>query len=300
MPRTILLPLDGSELAGRAIPWAALLARDGAADVLLVYARAPVIASARHPEVALLARAQACEAQHRAFRQVHTATDALLAEHITSAVISQRGVASSVILDVSQRRRADLIVMSSHGEGGVSRMVFGSVADAVCRATRLPLLVVPAHADHPVPDAMPMHVLVALDGSELAERALQSLPHWSMEATFAPVLLRVVPSEQDLVEAERYLENLAQSWVVHGSTRETRLEIGEAAAAIVRVARVLDTDMIAMGTHGRGGLPRLVLGSVASAVVARANTPVLLWPHSVPAACWTTPVRGRESVVPMP
>jgi nucleotide-binding universal stress UspA family protein len=272
-PRRILVPLDGSDLALKAVPWATRLARGGVSQLVLLYARVPLIASARHPEAALLERANAREAQHRAFCQMQAVSDAVREQGVAVAVSLQRGTPATAILDTARRRAVDLVVMASHGEGGATRLVFGSVADAVSRAATMPLLIVPARIEPAVPAEGPLRVLVALDGSALAERALQKVSNWAAAAPFDLLLLRVVRSADERRAAELYLSQVAGCTT---ATCRTRVEVGHPAVVIERVAEQEQTDIIAVGSRGRGGLARLLLGSVATDVLGKTVRPVLL------------------------
>jgi nucleotide-binding universal stress UspA family protein len=144
------------------------------------------------------------------------------------------------------------------------------------------------------------HILVALDGSTLAE---QILPH--VEALAAKLgskvtlLQATTPAEtiiaqagadaggpgfvdpEPIVEAEReqtnaYLETLTNRLRGHGLNVEHEQAEGSAGDAIVQRATTLGADLIAMTTHGRGGLGRLVFGSVADEVLGKAGCPILL------------------------
>ena len=285
MPRNILVPLDGSALAKRAVPWAARLARDATGNLLLVYARPPIEGNARHPEAALIGRVEGHQAWRRAYRQLHAISQQLLDTGLTAQIALQRGRAAEVILEVAQRRDVDLIAMSSHGDGGADRWLLGSVADEVLRHAMVPLLIVTARSDwEPVIDR-PLRVLVALDGSCLAEQALRVVEDWSSAVHVQPVLLRVLDGARatEREAAERYLADVAGGLPIGLDRPTVRVEFGSPGSAIVRVADTENIDMIAMGTHGRGGLSRAVLGSVATSTLQAAHVPVLICPHGVPA-----------------
>jgi nucleotide-binding universal stress UspA family protein len=253
--------------------------------LLLVYARPLFPANARHPEAVLIGRAESSRAQRRAFRQLRAISQQLLDAGMTAQVALQRGPAAEAILEVARRRDVDLIVMSSHGDGSASRWLLGSVADAVCRKATLPLLIVTARCEREPLFDNPLRVLVALDGSHLAEHALQVVEKWSADVNFQPILLRVIDHSQQPVRegAERYLLDLAKALPAGLDHPTIRVEIGSATSAITRVADEENADMIAMGTRGRGGLARAVLGSVAAGTLHLARVPVLVCPRGVSA-----------------
>lgn len=131
-------------------------------------------------------------------------------------------------------------------------------------------------------------LLVPLDGSPLAEQALtRALDLVDGDATL--LLLRaaeastwpgVDPTNEQIrvvSEAERYLDGVRAALAAKGIRRvETSVWYGPPAAAIVEAARVADVDLIVMTTHGRSGLERLIVGSVAEAVLRGTTTPILL------------------------
>jgi nucleotide-binding universal stress UspA family protein len=134
----------------------------------------------------------------------------------------------------------------------------------------------------------PQTVLVPLDGSMLAELALNFAESLARASGARLILLRVVvpysfggtneaeARAKAIDEAERYLAGLVDRLVQHGIEAEATVLYGEAAPSIVDVARLRAVDLIAMCTHGRGGLGRWVYGSVAERVLATAPTAVLL------------------------
>lgn len=144
-------------------------------------------------------------------------------------------------------------------------------------------------------------VLVALDGSELAERVLPHVEALAQKFGSHLVLVRAVASQGPLSsarevgpttvgrlmdptpdrqvyeeEAERYLRALADHLRNQGYQVDYEQVEGPAAEVIIHRARALGADLIAMTTHGHTGLGKLVLGSVAEEVVTHAPCPVLL------------------------
>jgi nucleotide-binding universal stress UspA family protein len=193
----------------------------------------------------------------------------------------------------------DLIVMTTHGRTGLGRAWMGSVADGLLRSVKVPVLLLRPQQGDDGPEVELFHarrVLIPLDGSQLAEQAIESAVElgWLTGAHYT--LLHVVtPSPPggypalvteplDVSEIERlraesleYLEGVAERLrglglfvdtvvVTHPSTE----------AGIVQEAIACDADMIAMVTHGRGGWKRFVLGSVAQGVLHRSPVPVLV------------------------
>lgn len=136
-----------------------------------------------------------------------------------------------------------------------------------------------------------MNILVPLDGSPLAEAVLGELNRLAAPGQMHVVLLRVVHRTQPVrgdeaaayytvaelqASARDYLEGIARRLAEQGVEAEVAIRAGDAAQEIVAAAHECRADLIAMGTHGRSGVSRVVLGSVAEAVVRRSPVPVML------------------------
>jgi nucleotide-binding universal stress UspA family protein len=183
--------------------------------------------------------------------------------------------------------------MSTHGRGGLSRMLYGSVADQILRRATLPVLLVPSIVEHAWPAEGPLSLLVPLDGSELATEALKSAELLTESFGSRLTLLRVVqpvpyplagegyayvPFDEgaEVADARRYLDEQAARLAVGGVRVSTDVAVGDPARAIGEIAREQDVDVVVMATHGHGGLSRLILGSVATATLRHTTAPLLL------------------------
>jgi nucleotide-binding universal stress UspA family protein len=209
------------------------------------------------------------------------------------------GPAVSAITDAAAVRGVDLIVMSTHGRGGLGRAVIGSVAESVLRTAKMPVLLVRASAaGEPTgaaaaPGAGYRRALVPLDGSPFAESVLPLVADLAGSRGMDVVLLRVVEPApmpvfdeaqktlaHELVtrreDAEAYLAPIAGDLRDRGVRVESRVGRGDAAREITRMTRETGADLIVMCTHGRTGVRRMVFGSVAGAVVHASAVPVLL------------------------
>ena len=276
MLRTILVPVDGSALAWRAVPYATRLARAARARLILLHATSP-----GGPE------------QPSPF-ELTAMADGLRQSGISVEAVVYRVYHDDMaraICDAARERAADLIVMSTHGRGGLGRWLYGSVADAVLRQAEVPVLLVSATCDHSWPTNRPPRLLVPLDGSEIAVGALKPAAELAGSLRAELLLLRVIDSaaypylwsdastwkdpEPDTAEARQQLEQLAEPLRAIGRTVEVLTVFGSPTAVIASVADERGVDLIAMATHGRGGLARLVLGSVATATLQRASVPLL-------------------------
>jgi nucleotide-binding universal stress UspA family protein len=285
MYQTILVPLDGSPLAERALTTANGLASAVASRIILLRVL---------PD-------------HRTKTEFGTSPDAVTRPEIESylaqtarrltapaveTVVAGGDPAEAILAQVAARG-VDLIVMSTHGRSGIGRWIFGSVADEVMRHASVPILLVSATCpEKEWPKGRPPRILVTLDYSALAESVLAAAMDLAKISHGELILLSVTPLmvasngygqvylpydvDQDLVDRRNYLEQTAASLRAAGFTVTTRVEFGYPNMLIVDVARQEDADLIAMATHGSGGMTRLVMGSVAAGVIQRATAPVLV------------------------
>jgi nucleotide-binding universal stress UspA family protein len=184
--------------------------------------------------------------------------------------------------------------MATHGRSGPARWLYGSVADQVLRRAPVPVLTVPPDAAGVWPADRPPTLLVPLDGSTLAEAALEPTAELAASLGSALVLVQVIPFppyplladdgaylaafDCDTAEAsaQEYLAGVAARLQPTVPQVRWRVQLGQPAVAIAEIAREEGADVIAMATHGRTGLARLVLGSVATALLQRASVPLLL------------------------
>jgi nucleotide-binding universal stress UspA family protein len=272
----VLVPLDGSELAEAILPLLEAGERLWGAEVLLVR----TLAEGASPEPS--AETQAGDYLARQARRL---------EHAGLRVRCEvwHGDPSQVIVNAAARGRVALITMTTHGWRGLNRLRFGSVAESVVRNTRVPVLLVRGHVR--LPADRPSRVLVPLDGSPLSAAVLTVIARLRPFRCGVVELLHVfekhasglnLPPSLRAADAQRaaarhYLEGVAARLTGKGFEVEPVVLEGPAAPTIAQ--RVVDggADLVAMTTHGRSGVARLLLGSVAEQVLRTADVPVLLW-----------------------
>ncbi len=289
MFKTVLVPLDGSPLAAKALPYAERLAKESEAKLILVRAVEPwgTTGGRRH------------EHDGDALPRAEADLQSLATELSNRGIKSETHVCvdepASAIDGVARRTQADVIVMSTHGRGGLARWAYGSVAERVLRSSELPLLLVSAHSqrDWAVPSVGP--VVVPLDGSPLAEEALAPAEGLAAILGTGLLLLQVVEPptaafygaapgavfplgdlDQWLEEAKKYLHGVADRYETGPIPVRAEALIGYAAAGVAEVAAHHNAAAIAITTHGRTGLARLALGSVTLGVVQRVEAPILV------------------------
>lgn len=295
----ILVPLDGSPFAEAALPWAVSIARraGGRIELLNVREEAPPAGYAEY----LVGQGQdwveTAEAEARAYLD-HTA--ARLSDRLPGRVqvVVEAGRPAARIADYCARSGAGLIVMATHGHGAVSRAWLGSVADDLVRRAPSPLLLARPGNERADLSADPVlrRVLVALDGSDRAEEALDLAVPLGMLFEASYTLLRAiellpqiggafmadtVATDYRLLAQER---SAAESYLSAIAERLRRRELGaqfvvvdgSPPTCILDYAERHETDLIVLSTRGLGGLQRLLLGSTADKVIRGAHVPVLV------------------------
>ena len=290
MWQPVLVPLDGSSEAEQALPYAEALAAPGCQLILLEVGEDP------DDEFALLERhADSC---------AHLETTS--------------GDPAEQILRVVRDLGVGMIVMTTHGRGALGRLAFGSVADAVTRHAPVPVMVVrPGEAS-----AQPVmrRLVVPLDGSPLSETALPVARSLAQRLAL-PVRLVTAVDPVSLVpsavapalafDAEIYDETLATlrseatSWLTEASKKlreagiDASWEILSGSPYTAIIDAVQPGDVVVMASHGRSGVKRMLLGSVAEKLIRESTAPVLLVPAGVSSqsARTATPARPAASVV---
>jgi nucleotide-binding universal stress UspA family protein len=306
MLRSILVPLDGSAFGEHALPLAASLARRAGAVLHLAH----VHQIAPPATVAGVAVMDSVDLHLRQDEQAYLADVARRLNEVAPLQVEWallEGEVPAALEAQAARVDAGLVVMSTHGRGALGRFWLGSVTDELIRDLPLPLLVVRPHegaADlRREPDLG--HILLPLDGDKRAEQILEPavvlaklfgsafhllrvvrpairssyLPDGGTVAGLSHTALEQVHVGQKAVEQEarRYLDAVASRLRERGLSAQARaVADDEPAAAILLEARLRHAGLIAMETHGRRGLSRLLLGSVADKVIRAGETPVLL------------------------
>lgn len=305
MFRSILVPLDGSGFGEQALPVAISLARRLGAAIQIVHVHVPawgVYGERGWPYDETLDSAM--RERDRAYLDTTLERLAAVADVPLSSALLDGTIANAISRHAAETG-VDLLVLTTHGRGPLARFWLGSVADTLVRQVDTPLLLVPPQAKAPElsEDTAPRHVLVPLDGSELAEQILE--PAMAVGAatqakfTLLQVILPMLPPFypagttkvigpviqeletlhlQEFADGQKYLGRLAEPLRAKSLTVETRVVSHEQpVTAILEDATAVGADLIALATHGRGGLKRLLLGSVADKVLRGSATPVLVY-----------------------
>jgi nucleotide-binding universal stress UspA family protein len=310
MYRSILVPLDGSPFAEQALPLALNIARQAGAGLELVQVHAPPAEAYAEtppglheplwPHLRQHAIAYLDGVVNRLTSAAPVPISAALLDGPISDALHEHAVANGV----------DLVVLSTHGRGLLARAWAGSVAADLVRALLVPVLLVrPREGPFDLAEALACgadvrEVLIALDGSPFAEEIVEpavalgdlmgarytllevtdpvpavryEVAAAALAATSSAALEQVPGYWVERSVAHEYLEGVAERLRARSLWVRTRVAAGkDPAAAILDEARAQGAGLIALATHARRGLPRLLMGSVAEKVVRGASVPVLL------------------------
>jgi nucleotide-binding universal stress UspA family protein len=295
MSGTILVPLDGSALAEEGLQAACRVARETKASLLLATA-VPFSAAAGSTERAQERIALADAKQHLRYHQQMLAQYELQAR---TTVLP--GSPEQAILFLAESEDVDLICMGTHGRNGLRHILLGSVAAAVLRGARAPILLNrAAEPPSPIKTAPYGRLLIALDGTETANTALDFVTAQRLGRAGEVVLVRVVEQEQvwplptgtqadqariyqdtaehtrrSILEAEEYLSTVSATRLA-GWKCEAKVVVDHPVQGILKAIRDTHADLVVLASHDRHGVDRLLHGSMAQAVLKHASVPVLL------------------------
>lgn len=299
MFKHLLVPLDGSRLAEAALPAAAYLARTLGASVTLIHIIERDVSGEIHGERHLTTPDEACsyleEVAERAFpegtrveRHVHTVGTADLPQSI---------------LDHVEELAPDLIVMCTHGSGGLRGFLFGSIAQQVIARGNTPVLLIRPEESAGRGSFACRRLLVPLDGNAEHEQGLPVAADLARACGADLSLLFVVPTPGTLSgqeaatgvllpnamravldlaqqDAAQYLVRHANALQSTGLTVKAAICRGDPAAAITDGAAAVDADVIVLGTHGKAGMDAFWAGSIGPKISGRGKLPLLLVPIS--------------------
>jgi nucleotide-binding universal stress UspA family protein len=304
MYRNVVVLLDGSELAEGVLPHVAEVIRGRDSQVHLLSV-SPLARSIVPATIAIHSSSEGKpEERSRVQRDLieYLRVVAKRLEPVAADVwlAVRYGHPADEILAFVADVGADLIAMSTHGRSGISRWVFGSVADRVLRRATCPVLLVRPDGGTIATPVPYRHILVPLDGSELAE---QIVPYTkalvcpnqtrvylvsvltmgltdrtvTLLTSYPPGLqLTTTTPEYAQVQLQTYQRSVAAVLREQGAVVHTAVRRGSPADGILAYAAEIEADLIAMTTHGSSGASRWVYGNVAGKVLQGANTPVLL------------------------
>jgi nucleotide-binding universal stress UspA family protein len=307
MFRSILVPLDGSKFGEHALPFALKIARRTGARLQLAHVHVPLAPVIGEGVIAYDVRLdEELQKDERAYLEKLVPRLAEVSPVPISSVLLEGEIADELEAQVTGSD-VDLVVMTTHGRGTLARSWLGSVADQLVRRAPVPVLLIRPHeALRDLTEEPPLkNVLIPLDGSELAEQILEPATalaaSWGAEFSLVRVIKPAVlgnylmgekPPEKlgeamladlskmhetECRQAERYLETLAERLRQKSLHVDTRVLVHEQpAVAILEEVKGRHINLVAIATHGRAGLPRLFLGSVADKILRGTAVPILV------------------------
>jgi nucleotide-binding universal stress UspA family protein len=294
-PMNVLLAIDGSEAAGLAVDLVADVSWPAGTDILVAEAIETGAGLFGGPWPALaMVQTDRIEAEIRdqAHQTVHEACERLARPGLSVEAVVLRGRPATAIVGRARDMHADVVVVGSRGHGTIESMLLGSVSAEVVDRAPAPVLVARGRGIE--------RIVLGWDGSSCATRAADLLSTWPI---FAGSRVRVVsvadvevpwwtgfpvagspemiPMYLEAADASRRQhDELARGMTVQlqasGFRAEADRRDGDAATEILAAANASNADLIVIGTHGRTGLTRLVLGSVARNVLHHAACSVLI------------------------
>ena len=265
----LLVPLDQSDFSKQALPIARTFGERLDAGITLVH-----VLDGRD-------NAPAADRAAQALGSLEEIAAPLRFDNLDVHSVVRPGEVVRGVNQVAREQRADLMVMCTHGRTGVQRLVLGSVAEALLQTRARPILLVrPDDEADPAPQTF-RRIMVALDGSEFSEQSLPYAESIALALGSELVLLSVPEApdeEQGSAEAKAYLDTVTNVLLENRLQARALVAGRNPTETIIEVAAEEQVDLIVLATRGRGGLERLLLGSVAAEVVRAATCPILLVP----------------------
>ncbi len=299
MFRRILVPLDGTKRAEDAIPFARELATSAEAQIFLLHVEPPM--ASVMDEIAI---------DHR----LEEILRELRAAGVKAHIVTEFGKAAPAIATAADLDKVDVIVLAPESRGLLEGLRHPSVTANVLARTAAPVLVVPPAGAAESPQLLQFggaQVIVTLDGSALAEKALPMALRLARHYDRPLLLLRIVPPvriiaagpetyplvrdsyESDVREATEYFAALRERLERTENVQvQTMFQQGIPAEVILGLAETRPGSLLVMSTHGRGGLARLVLGSVTLAVARKSRIPLMIVPTATAEPAESAPVEA--------
>jgi nucleotide-binding universal stress UspA family protein len=294
MYEKLLVPLDGSQLSEVALPYAEELAgRLGSRVDLLWVSETTNIVDQHNSQFYLKNKADAIKEIIKLF-----AKESDRSQEPQVINVLDTGHPAEKIIEYAEKEDVGMVIMSTHGRSGVLRWTLGSVADKVVRGTRKPVMLIRAkNARSDIHDKKLLKkMLIPLDGSPEGDTVIPYVAELAGRLKAEVTLLQVLPIgyqviatgdyiaytdrqiESDKASAKKYLGN-AETWLKKNNVDVKtiiKLKNGNAAEEIIAFADEIKADVVIMATHGRSGVGRWVLGSIAERVLHDGNTPIML------------------------
>ena len=289
----ILVPLDGSDQSEAVLPYVSTLAKGLDVPVLLLSVLDRGSLGIGRSYYSKLYETAEAGARNR----LQDVARRLAQEGVDAQEALAAGKSAKEIIAAAGEQGCGLIAMSTHGRNAFARGLLGSVTDEVVHSSHVPVLAItPERAKkYRGRDSAITRIMVPLDGSPLAESVLPYVEELAQKMSLDVLLVQVVrplhlfwmdhypagvAEEHEAVEshAKAYLGEIAARLAGGGLNVQWQLLVGHPATTIIELARETPHDIIAVATHGRSGISRWAMGSVAEALIRSTGDPVMVVP----------------------
>jgi nucleotide-binding universal stress UspA family protein len=281
MWKKILVPLDGSDLAELALPYAQELAVAFKSELVLLHVSEPAEEEYLH--------------MHQLYLEKIAGQTRKLVKMVNSVVVSGKTV--EAIVKYTEKNDIRLIVMASHGKSGIIPWATDGVATKVIEATGVPLLLVKATKRRKgKEERLISRILLPLDGSDGGEAAITRVKELKSKLEAEVTLLDVVPEAQDMrtiggidhilypeteietfkKEAREYLDGVYKRLQPGKGELKAEIRSGKVVKEILKYAKKKKASLIAIASHGHSGMTKWVFGSTAQKVIEDSPIPVLV------------------------
>ncbi len=294
--KTILVPLDGSQLSETVLPMAELLAQQNHARLILFHVIEENPPDTVHGERHLTSEQEASAYLDQVSHSMVSGVE--VDRHVHTS--AEKDVAESIVAH-SKEMKVDLIAMCAHGQSGLQKRIFGNIAQDVLNQGDVPVLLFSPEKEMKTESCSCQCILVPLDGDPDHEAGLdmavelsqscQARLHLVMvihklstlpgEQAAAAVLLPSATSallEINCEEGEMYLAGLMGKLLDRNIQVTGEVQRGDPAKQIVRSAREFQADMIVLGTHSKTAMDAFWSGSVTPKIATQTHLPLLLVP----------------------
>jgi nucleotide-binding universal stress UspA family protein len=263
----ILLATDGSEYSDGAIAVAGEMAAKCGAKLFIVSI------ALYNPGTESLEPTLGAEAERMAMDNVEAARTRIGHNNCETRVFQEADPARA-ITEAAEKLRADIVVMGRRGRRGLARWKLGHATEKVVGLAPCPVLVVPKSSR-----MWHNKILLATDGSRYGDAAAVVAGNIALMCGLPLTAISAVlssHSQERRLEAQEALERVRQALTEKGIRVDSRLAEGRPEQAIVETAARENADLIVMGSHGRSGLDKILMGSVSERVLNQTDCPVLV------------------------
>jgi nucleotide-binding universal stress UspA family protein len=304
MYKRILVPLDGSELAEIALPYAEEIAGKMGSEVIIIHVKEPTENPEKPEHQPYVSKIAARTEQNIKKSHVIAPGEKI---KVTSAVIGASGILThpaEEIVDYAGKENVSLIIMATHGRTGIRRWALGDTANKVVRSFKCPVLLIRA-AMKTTANVHLDKVLVPLDGSKaseavlpyvvelvsrfknsimlihVVERVFHVYPVYESAVYYGGAGMVQVPYNAEEMKpykqaADEYIQKVNERLSAENIKTDYEVKIGSPSEEIIKAADEMKADLVIMSTHGHSGFGRWDHGSIADKVLHGGNTPLLL------------------------